>query len=97
VSRLMLGVDDSSLETVQIIPRIPDSWKGVEARNWPIRTRSGEVRAEILFEHKGTGGEFRLKLSPGQAIEDLKIRMPSKDGFVWREAKQARSAHFVTQ
>jgi hypothetical protein len=97
VSRLMLGVDDSSLEAVQMIPRIPYSWKGVEARNWPVRTRSGVARADILFERKGTGGEFTLKLAPGQQIDDLKIRMPSKNGLIWREVKHARSVHLVTQ
>lgn len=96
VSRLMLGIDDSSSRTTRVIPRIPDSWKGVEASNWPIRSRSGVVRADILFEHKGTGGEFTLKLSPGIEVEDLEVRMPSKDGYVWREKKHANFAHFET-
>jgi hypothetical protein len=96
VSRLMLGVDDSSLETVRMIPRIPDSWQGVEAHNWPIRSRSGVVRADILFERKGTGGEFTLKLAPGEEIDDLEVRMPSSDGYVWREKKHTRFAHFET-
>lgn len=96
VSRIMLGVDDSSLGIVQVIPRIPGSWKGVEAHNWPIRSRSGVVRADILFERKGTGGEFTLKLAPGEEMDDLKVRMPSKDGYVWREKKHARIAQFET-
>jgi hypothetical protein len=96
VSRLMLGVDDSSLETVRMIPRIPDSWLGVEARNWPIRSRSGVVRADILFERKGTGGEFTLKFAPGEEVDDLEVRMPSKDGYIWREKKHARFVHFET-
>jgi hypothetical protein len=97
VSRLMLGVDDSSLETTRMIPRIPYSWKGVEALNWPIRSRSGVVRADILFERKGTGGEFTLKLPPGDEVDDLEVRMPSKDGYVWREKKHAQFAHFATR
>jgi hypothetical protein len=97
VSRLMLGVDDSSLATVQMIPRIPQDWKGVEARNWPIRSRAGVVRADILFERKGTGGEFTMKLAPGEEVDDLEVRMPSKHGYVWREKKHAQSVHFVTR
>jgi hypothetical protein len=97
VSRLMLGVDDSSLETVRVIPRVPDHWKGMEACNWPIRSRSGVVRAEIHFERRGTGGEFTLKLSAGQQIDDLKVRMPSKNGFVGREVKHCGAVHFATQ
>lgn len=53
ISRILLGVDDSSLEDVAIVPRIPPDWKGVEANNWPIRTRRGIVRAHIVFEKKG--------------------------------------------
>jgi hypothetical protein len=96
ISRLMLGVDDSSSEPVRIIPRIPDNWHGVEAHNWPIRTRSGVVRADILFERKGAGGEFTLKVAPGEEVDDLEVRMPSTDGYVWRRKKHARYAHFET-
>ena len=97
ISRLMLGVDDTSPQSTLILPRIPDSWKGIAAHNWPIMTTSGLVRVDISFEKKGTGGDFILKLAPGQQIDDLKVRMPSKTGYVWREEKHARSAHFVTQ
>ena len=97
VSRLMLGVDDSSLETVRMIPRIPDSWKGVEARDWPIRSRSGVVRADIRFERKGTGSSFTLKFAPGEEVDDLEVRLPSKDGYIWREKKHVQFAHFETQ
>lgn len=96
ISRMMLGVDDSSLKTVRVIPRIPENWQGVEARNWPIRSRSGVVRADILFERKGTGGEFTLKLAPGEEIGNLEVRMPSERGYVWRGMKHARFAHFET-
>jgi hypothetical protein len=97
VSRLMLGVDDSSPQTTLILPRLPDSWTSVAAHSWPILTTSGLVRAEISFEKKGTGGEFTMKLAPGQQINDLKVRMPSKDGYVWREEKYVKSVHFVTR
>jgi hypothetical protein len=97
VSRLMLGVDDSSRQSTLIVPRLPDNWTGVAAHNWPILTTSGLVRAEVSFEKKGTGGDFTMKLASGQQITDLKVRMPSKDGYVWREEKHTGSVHFVTQ
>jgi len=97
ISRLMLGVDDASPQSTLILPRIPDSWMGVAAHNWPIMTTNGLVRVDISFEKKGAGADFILKLTPGQQIDDLKVRMPSKTGYVWREEKHARSAHFVTQ
>ncbi len=96
ISRMMLGVDDSSPGTVRVIPRIPDSWHGVETRAWPIRSRSGVVRADILFERKGKGGEFKLKLAPGEEVDKLEVRMPSQRGFIWREKTHVRSAHFET-
>jgi hypothetical protein len=38
-----------------------------------------------------------MKLAPGQTIYDLKVRMPSANGYVWREAKRAGTVHFVTR
>jgi hypothetical protein len=96
VSRLMLGVDDHSLEEVDVIPRIPPGWTGVEAHNWPIRTRTGIVRANILYQKVKSGAEFTLTLLPGEQIGNLRVRMPAKNGFVWREEKNTQSAHFVT-
>jgi hypothetical protein len=96
ISRLILGVDDHSAEVVNIIPRIPPGWKGVEARNWPIRTRTSVVRADILYQTTEHGAEFTLTLLPGEQIDDLKVRLAGKSGFVWREEKHARSVHFVT-
>jgi hypothetical protein len=97
VSRLMLGVDDSSPQSTLVLPRLPDSWTGMTASNWPILTTSGIVRADISFEKNGTGGDFAMKLASGQQINDLKVRMPSKNGYVWREDKHAGSVHFVTR
>jgi hypothetical protein len=97
VSRLLLGVDDLAPENVRIIPRIPPSWKGVEARNWPVRTSRGVVRASVLFERRGTGAVLTLKLAPGQVIDDLKVRMPSGSGYTWFEQKHATKVRFVTR
>lgn len=96
VSRLMLGVDDHSLHLVEIIPRLPPNWKGIEAKNWPIRTREGVVRANILYRKMAEGTEFTLTLRPGQRIDDVKVRMPEHGGFVWREAKNSGKVSFAT-
>ena len=82
VSRLMLGVDDSSPQATLMLPRLPDSWTGVAAHNWPILTPSGLVRADISFEKHGAGADFTMKLAAGQQINDLKVRMPSK-GWIY--------------
>jgi hypothetical protein len=77
ISRLMLGVDDSTLAHVRIIPRIPHDWKGVEARNWPILTSHGIVRADIRFVQKNSGGDLTVELAPRGADR----RSQSADGF----------------
>jgi hypothetical protein len=97
VARLVLGVDDTSAREVRIIPRVPPSWMGVEAKNWPIRTRSGVVRADIRFEKKGKGAELSLKVAAGQQIGNLKVRMPSAKGNVWQERKNARDLSMRTE
>jgi hypothetical protein len=97
VSRLLLGVDDSALQSVAIIPRIPASWKGVEARNWPIRSMHSIVRADIVFERRGAGAKLTLKLGQGQRINDLRVRMPSTNGYLWREWKDTGAISFETR
>lgn len=84
VARLILGVDDTSSELVKIIPRLPVSWKGVEAKNWPIRTNHGIVRADIRFEKKPDANMFQIKLVSGQPIAKLAVRIPSTNGYMWR-------------
>lgn len=95
VARLLLGADDLSPHYVRIIPRIPPDWKGLEADNWPIWNGHGIVRAHIQFEREGIGAELTLKLAHGQRIKDLKVRIPSKNGYVWREQKNANNARIV--
>jgi hypothetical protein len=97
ISRLLLGVDDTNLQNVKIIPRLPPAWKGMTAHNWPIRTNRGVVRADIQFAKKGTGAELVVKLAQGQRIDHLKVRLPSNGGFVWQEQQDVTSARFVTR
>lgn len=92
VSRLMLGVDDTTPSAVRILPRIPPGWQGFEARNWPILTSAGNVRAAILFSRKGSGSQLTLTLDPGQQIPDLLVRLPSSHGFVWRRRRHVTGA-----
>lgn len=75
IGRMMVGVDDSSPETVTIIPRIPPSWTGFVAENWPIRTPRGLVRADIRYTRKPTGEHFRLEVTSGGPIPSLTIKL----------------------
>ncbi len=97
VARLLLGVDDLLPDFVRIIPRIPPDWKGVEAANWPIWTGHSIVRAHIQFENRGTGAELTVSLAPGQKIDDLKVRMPSKNGYVWEVRRHVNKVRIETR
>ncbi len=97
ISRLLLGVDDLNPLYVRLIPRIPPGWKGVEADNWPINTGYGIVRAHIRIRRRGAGEELTLKLAAGEKLGDLKIRMPSRHGYVWREQRNVHRIRLVTE
>lgn len=89
-ARLIVGVDDTSLKEVRIIPRLPPSWSGYEARNWPIRTPSGVVRADLSFENRAGTAVFHLRLQQGRNIPVLAVRLPKADGTVWKRETDVR-------
>jgi hypothetical protein len=97
VSRLILGGDDLDPGVVRLVPRIPPQWKGVEATNWPIWAGHSIVRAHIQFENRGTGAVLAVSLAAGQKIDDLKVRMPSKNGYVWEEKRHVNSVRIETE
>ena len=78
IARLIVGVDDTSSAEVRVIPRLPPSWTGYEAKNWPIRTRLGVVRADISFETTNGTASFHLHLEPGEDIPALAVRLPRR-------------------
>ncbi len=78
LARMMLGVDDRFSEEVSIVPRLPENWKGVEARNWPVKTSEGTVLADILFDKSlGASYSLRLNIEAGKRIPCLSIRFPN--------------------
>ena len=68
IARLIVGVDDTSTNQVEIIPRLPPSWSGYRVENWPIRTSHGIVRADISCERKDGSIHFSLKIRQGGSI-----------------------------
>ena len=84
VGRLIAGVDDTSLNKVQIIPRLPPSWSGYRMENWPVCTSHGLVRADISFEQKNGAVNFTLQVKQGGAIPKLAVRVPDKNKPVWK-------------
>jgi hypothetical protein len=84
VARLIVGVDDTSLKEVRIIPRLPPSWSGYRLENWPVRTSHGMVRADISLERTNGAVNFALEVKQGSSIPKLAVRLPEKKKTVWK-------------
>lgn len=97
VARLILGVDDSDPGTTVLLPRLPISWTSVEARDWPILTDHGVVRADISFTKSGAGAAFRFNTRDKDKLTHLRIRMPSSRGYVWREVNHTSNVDLKTR
>jgi len=92
VARLIMGVDDTCLGGTEIIPRVPPSWQGAEATNWPIRTSVGVVRADITFEKQGEReARFAIQVRGGESIPKLSVRLPSEGGTSWHRGTDVAS------
>lgn len=96
VARLILGIDDSNPATTVLLPRLPPSWKGMEAHDWPILTDQGVVRADIFFSTSGKGAELRLATRDGRKLSHVRVRLPTSSGYVWRERFQSSRVYFKT-
>ena len=94
VARLIVGVDDTSSDKVQIIPRLPPSWSGYHVENWPIRTSHGVVRADITCEKKDGRLAFTLKVKEGGPIPKLAVRLAEKDKTVWKHQDDVEEFKF---
>ncbi len=87
IARLVAGVDDSAPEQVKIVPRLPPSWSGYHAENWPILSSAGLARADIRCERSGDGLHFKLIVLDGPPILSLAVRMPQGIGWEWQYAQ----------
>jgi hypothetical protein len=97
VARLIVGVDDTSTAELKILPRVPPSWSGYEASNWPMFTGGTVIRANLRFKKSDRQAVFSLKLSQGERIPSLAVRMPSKSGWFWERAKDISDIEFRSQ
>jgi hypothetical protein len=84
VARLIVGLDDTSLKEVVIMPRLPPEWSGYSVENWPIRTSHGMVRADFSFAKKDGRAVFHLRVKQGQPLPNLAVRLPAKGRAVWQ-------------
>ncbi len=90
VARLIAGVDDTSMNEVRIIPRLPKSWTGFRMGRWPILTSRGVVRADIDFEKKNGREIFTLHVRNSGEIPKLAVRFLESGNEVWKRQDDAR-------
>jgi hypothetical protein len=96
VARLIAGVDDTSSDEVRIIPRLPPSWSGYHLKDWPIRTSHGLVRADISLEKKDGKISFDFEVKQGGPIPKLAVRLPEKNGPVWKRQDNVEKLEFTS-
>jgi hypothetical protein len=89
-ARLILGVDDTSIEEVRLVPRLPPSWKGMEATDWPVLTSAGTMRADIRVERRDGALSIDLKVHGEAELPKLAVRFPRGTGFEWRRESRVR-------
>jgi hypothetical protein len=95
VARLIAGIDDTSLQTVRVIPRLPPSWTGYRLENWPVRTSYGVVRVDVSFERKDGKVNFVLQVKQGGPIPKLAVRLPGMKGTVWKYHENVEKIKFA--
>jgi len=96
-ARLILGVDDTLPDEVQLIPRLPPTWQGMAAVNWPVRTSRGVQRAAIRMERTAEGFRLHLEMQPGQSLPRLAVRLPAAQGYTWYRQENVVSLELVSQ
>lgn len=94
VARLILGVDDTAAEEVRVIPRLPPSWTGYRAQNWPIRTSRGMGRADISCERVNGRIHFILRVTQGGPIPKLAVRLPGSGATKWKQQHNVKEFKF---
>jgi hypothetical protein len=90
VARLIVGVDDTSRDEVRVFPRLPASWTGYEAKNWPIRANHGVVRADLSYKVKNGQSIFYMRVMHGESIPALAVRLPGANGPIWKRQSDVK-------
>ncbi|MCD9025039.1 hypothetical protein [Cohnella silvisoli] len=82
-ARLMLGVDDTGMETVSIVPRLPVGWTFAEATGLPVRTPSGYTRIDIRISSDSEGSVTSVTGEAADALPELRIRLGTAVNPSW--------------
>jgi hypothetical protein len=74
IARLIAGIDDTRADAVHLVPRLPSTWEGFHALDWPLRTSHGTIRADIHCSKRGASTVIAVDAKAGGSIPRLRIR-----------------------
>ncbi len=78
--RIMAGIDDRATPSgLTLIPRLPNGWSSIEAKEWPVRVSDSDglwtrVSIDFRYERLTTGG-YRLRMSSQKPLSIASIRI----------------------
>ncbi len=78
VSRLVAGIDDTDINNMVLIPRLPPGWTGYKATQWPICTSDGVVYVDIYWNQSGDAIQIKLKTYDNKVIPKLTLYYGNK-------------------
>jgi hypothetical protein len=75
VARLMAGVDDHADDRVDLVPRLPVGWTGLQATAVPVRTAGGQARLSFEVVTDEAGCVTRVRGQSAGLRPALQIRL----------------------
>lgn len=78
--RMVAGIDDRATSAgLTLIPRLPNGWSRIEAKDWPVRVSDANglcIRATINFRYERlANGGYRLHMSSEKPLAIASIRI----------------------
>lgn len=75
-ARLILGLDDSSLDIVRLSPRLPDNWSQVQTQAWPLAhqlDRANSTKVDLRYSRL-VNDRYTLSLTSEAELAQLEVR-----------------------
>lgn len=73
-ARMIAGIDDTNATFLRIIPRVPPTWSGFHAENWPVATAEGLRGMSIYYQRDGEREMLALNVNYG-TIDELIVQL----------------------
>jgi hypothetical protein len=76
-ARLVAGIDDHDDMNLQLIPRLPDNWQFIEAKNWIVAHDVGERKnTEVYFNYAREGvHQYKMTLRAEDPLQQVTVRV----------------------